>query len=63
MGNIFDIPPEFLHAYAMHDFLRYISSLPLSNRRKVEIIAEWQKLSGVKIPQEIAITYGIFYNV
>jgi len=63
MGNITDIPPEYLKPQNKSIFLQFLTLLPITNRRRIEIIAEWQQFTGLKISSEEASQHNIFYNV
>ena len=63
MANITDFPATMLNAYAKHTFLAYLSILPLTNRRKAELCAEWQQITSSIITIHDAEDYGIDLNV
>ena len=63
MANITDFPATMLNAYAKHTFLAYLSSLPLTDRRKAELCAEWQDMTSSVITIHDAKEYGIDLNV
>ena len=63
MANITDFPPAMLNAYAKNTFLAYLKSLPLTDRRKAELCAEWQDITSSIITIHDAEENGIDLNV
>jgi len=63
LGNVTDIPSNLLTPDSATKFLEFLNSLPLTNRRRVELIAEWTKITKTTIPQLTAAMFDIYYNV
>ena len=63
MGNITDIPPSLTTPYSAIQFLEYLEKFPITNRRKIQLISEYTKKTGVKISKDQAQYYKIDFNV
>lgn len=63
MGNITDIPSYLVNPDQKDQFLYYLDKLPIPNRRKIELISEWQKQTGLKITKEDIQKFGLTYAI
>ena len=63
MGNITDLPVVLISPDCAIEFLEYIDKLPITNRRKVQLITEYTESTDVKISPDQARYYNIDFNV
>ena len=63
MGNITDIPPSLVTPYSSIQFLEFLEKLPITNRRKIQLITEYTESTDVKISKDQAKYYNIDFNV